>query len=113
MRKKTIAILFIVGIIVSIIGSVLFTAGAASAVTVSPDGVAQATGAVNPGLFFGGIALLVIASIMTLISWIGALIATARLGRWGWFVCVLILTGLGELIYLIAGPSISTLGTQQ
>ncbi len=47
-----------------------------------------------------------IGGILSTISWIGALVATAKQGRWGWFVAALLLLGLGELIYLIAGPGL-------
>lgn len=41
-----------------------------------------------------------------MVGWIGALVATAKQNRWDWFVCVFLLSGLGELIYLIAGPGL-------
>ncbi|MEO7018765.1 MAG: hypothetical protein ABI234_01270 [Ktedonobacteraceae bacterium] len=79
MSKKTIALLFIIGIVVAIIG----------------------------GVALGGIVLF-IGGILSTISWIGALVAVGKQGRWGWFVCILLLSGLGELIYLIAGPGLNT-----
>jgi hypothetical protein len=39
------------------------------------------------------------------IAWIGALIRSAKMQTWGWFVVVLLFSGLGTLIYAIAGPS--------
>jgi hypothetical protein len=119
MRKKTIAILFIIGIVLGIIGGVFFgiaSAGIATATLAAntagatQDSINAAVAAAGASaavpLLVGGI-ILAIAGILSTISWIGALVATAKQGRWGWFVCVLLLTGLGELIYLIAGPSLN------
>jgi hypothetical protein len=95
MRKKTIAILFIIGIVLSAIGGGLEGAGAA----------AMANGGSSILAILGGL-LAGVGAICALISWIGALVATGKQGRWGWFVVVFILSGLGELIYLIAGPAL-------
>ena len=91
MRKKTIAILFIVGIVASALGGGLEAAGASGP---------------TAALVYSGVALAVIGLIFSVISWIGALVATGKQGRWGWFVVVFLLSGLGELIYLIAGPAV-------
>ncbi len=109
MRKKTIAIFFIIGVVVAIIGGVLYGVGLASAVanaTVNSDGTVSgvSTGLVGTALI--GIAILVVGALINAIGWIGALVATGKQGRWGWFVLVFLLNGLGELIYLIAGPGL-------
>jgi hypothetical protein len=54
--------------------------------------------------------LVIAASIVMLVTWIGALIRLGQLGRWGWFVLVLVLQliGLGILgmvAYAAAGPA--------
>lgn len=107
MRKKTIAIFFIIGVIVAIIGGIVYGVGIASAVSAlsaNPDSTSAGAGLVGTALL--GAAILGIGGIISTIGWIGALIATAKQGRWGWFVAVFLLTGLGELIYLIAGPGL-------
>ena len=102
MRKKTIAWLFIPGIILTAIGYGLYISGLASALnSAGADGTAQ-LGATA----FVGLGLAIIGGLLTFISWIGALIATGKQGRWGWFVAVFLLSGLGELIYLIGGPGL-------
>ncbi len=109
MRKKTIAILFIIGIIVAVIGGVLYGAGIASAVSTATVNANGAVSNVNTGLAgiaLIGMAILLIGSLISTISWIGALVATGKQGRWGWFCVVFFLSGLGELIYLIAGPAV-------
>jgi hypothetical protein len=63
----------------------------------------------NNSLLTGiGALLVALGSLLALIAWIGALIKTARLGRWGWFVFLLILSGITMLIYIFAGPTTST-----
>ena len=109
MRKKTIAIFFIIGLVVAIIGGILYgvgIAGAISTATTNADGTVSSVSAGMTGTALIGVVVLVIASIFSLIGWIGALVATAKQGRWGWFVAVFLLSGLGELIYLIAGPAL-------
>ena len=93
MRKRTIAWLFIIGIILASAGS-----------GVNRTGMNSATMSV----ILTGVIISGIGAILGLISWIGALVATGRQGRWGWFVLVLLLFGLGELIYLLAGPSLDS-----
>ncbi|HEY1352600.1 MAG TPA: hypothetical protein VGF67_23515 [Ktedonobacteraceae bacterium] len=51
-----------------------------------------------------GICALLAGSALSGISWIGALIQTARLGRRGWFVCLLLFSGLALLVYIFRGP---------
>lgn len=102
MRKKTIAWLFIPGVILAIIGYALYGVAFASALSAANAGDVPQFGAT----FYLGLALAIIGGILAFISWIGALIATGKQGRWGWFVVVFLLNGLGELIYLIAGPGL-------
>lgn len=52
----------------------------------------------------GAVGLYAVAVIAAVVSWVAGLIKTAQLGRWGWFVEVLLLGFLGALIYGIAGP---------
>jgi hypothetical protein len=92
MRKKTIAWLFILGIVLAAIGGGINGAGMAAS---------------TRAIILTGFLLSVVGLLLGLISWIGALVATGRQGRWGWFVLVLLLNGLGELIYLIAGPALA------
>jgi hypothetical protein len=109
MRKKTIAIFFIIGVIVAIIGGIIYgvgIAGAVSSAAVNADGTVSNVSAGLVGTALIGVALLIIGGIINAVGWIGALVATGRQGRWGWFILVFLLNGLGELIYLIAGPAI-------
>ena len=64
----------------------------------------------NPTMFTAGYAVMAVGGLLILISWIGALIRTAVLGRWGWFVVLLVLGLIGlllivQLIYVFFGPN--------
>jgi hypothetical protein len=107
LSKRTILILSIAAILLGIVGAVAYVVGGAAvascagtgATTISTDCASQG------GLpILIGTGLLIVGGILGLIAWIGALIKTATIGAWGWFVAVLILSGLGTLIYAIAGP---------
>ena len=107
MSKRTILILSIAAILLGIVGAVAYGVGAGAvascagtgATTISTDCASQG------GLpILIGTGLLIVGGILGLIAWIGALIKTATIGAWGWFVAVLLLSGLGALIYAIAGP---------
>ncbi len=52
-----------------------------------------------------GALLYFVGALGAIVSWIGALIKTAQLSRWGWFVGILITGGIGFLIYVFAGPT--------
>src|SRR5690242_14905370 len=104
MSKKTIVILYLVGLVLLIAGVAVSAAGAASAITIT-NGVAQATGTPNTVLVLAGTALDVIGGILAFVAWIGALINSARAGRWGWFVCLIVFSGISMLVYLFAGPA--------
>ena len=45
-----------------------------------------------------------IGTILIFVALIGALVKTARLRRWGWFVCLLLFTFLTMLLYIFVGP---------
>ena len=89
MRKRTIAWLLIIGVGLAIVGGGINGAGMA----------ASTQGVILAGVILSGIGI-----ILGFISWIGALVAAGRQGRWGWFVLVLLLSWIGELAYLIGGP---------
>ena len=109
MNKPTIAILSLAAIVLNVIAFVGYGPAVAtqlfgchSSLYGPPaTGCAPATTtAINIGiaLYLGGI-------LAALIAWIGGLIKTGRLGRWGWFVVVLLLSPLGSLLYGLIGPS--------
>jgi hypothetical protein len=52
----------------------------------------------------GVLALLATGGVLACVAWIGALIRTAQLGRWRWFICLLLFSGLALLLYIFIGP---------
>ncbi len=102
MSKSLSRNLYLIAILGLIVGFVLSIA-AASQTTTAADGTptVTSTGAL---LALVGLALYAIAGILAFVAWIGALIKTAQLQRWGWFVCLIIFSGITMLIYIFAGP---------
>ena len=93
MRKKTIAYLFVPAIILFIIGAVLASVGASQS---------------SAALALVGLVAYLVGLVLYLISWIGSLVATGKQGRWGWFVCIFLLSPIAELVYLFAGPGVGS-----
>lgn len=90
-----------------IVGFALFFAGGATTSTTTNalgNTTATVTGVNNPVLFYIGLALIILGGIAALVAWIGSLIKVAQLQRWGWFVGMLLFSGIGMLIYIFAGP---------
>jgi hypothetical protein len=107
MRKKTIASLFIPGIILEIIGGILYIPGYISFLSAMSTYNTSGGSMPSPSpLFLLGAVVAGIGGILYLISWIGSLVATGKQSRWGWFVEVFLLGWLGQIIYLAAGPGL-------
>lgn len=87
-------ILLVVGIILAIVGASM--AGGAS----SSSGSSTGAGIV----VLIGVLAYIAAAVVYFIGWLGALIKTAKLSRWGWFVCILLLGWFAMLAYVFAGP---------
>ena len=102
MRRKTIAILFIVGIVLAIIGGIL--EGSAMAPVIAAAAAGGTPTAPNMMLLGPAILLLVVGGILGFIAWIGTLINLARQGRWLWFVLTILFSGISIIVYLIVNP---------
>ncbi|HEV8192811.1 MAG TPA: hypothetical protein VGP82_15205 [Ktedonobacterales bacterium] len=100
MSKSLSRNLYLLGILGFIVAFVVLTVSAAGA-TANADGTI--TGG-NAALALVSTLLFAVAGIITFIAWIGALIKTAQLQRWGWFVCLIVFSGITMLIYVFAGP---------
>ena len=99
MSKATSRRLFLTAILLWIVGGVLIYLGANGTQSGAGPSTLTTIGAVVAGI--GGI--------LNLVAWIGALIRTAVLGRWGWFLALLVLGLLGlmvivMLVYVLGGP---------
>lgn len=95
MRKSTILVYWVGGLLFTVIGAILLF-------QTPPQEIEAPTSLQSPVMI--PVFLLMIASVANLIAWIGALILLIRLGAWGWFIAVLLLSGMGMLGFLIFGP---------
>jgi len=105
LNKRTIAILSGLSLVLFIVGIVVFSVvvgGAVAACANSTDPNCAAGAAGTAGI---STLIFVVAGILGLIGWIMALVKTAQIARWGWFVAVLLLNPIGPLIYGLAGPT--------
>lgn len=96
MRKKTIAILYFIGLLLLVIGGIMFVVGIAPT---SPTPITP-----NIGLLLGAMGVFIVGMIFFLISWVSALSNLARLERWDWFVWVLLLNLVAMIAYLFFNP---------
>lgn len=98
MSRATVRKVFLLGLVLGIVGAVI------AALTMH-GGQAQSSSVYAAGVALAGIGGLIVA-----ISWILALISTAVLGRWGWFIVMLVLGLIGlmlimMIIYSFVGPT--------
>src|ERR1051326_5423406 len=110
MRKKTILWVVLAAMVLAIVGAVIFAPSIATATShCTQEQISNNTcsitlqGGQAAGVIIGSI-LWIVSGVLWLVAWIGALIRSAKMGSWAWFVIVLIFSGLGTLIYAIFGP---------
>lgn len=110
MKKKTVLILWIIGFVIAAIGAGMFIpAIVAAANHCTPNQFGRQDCSLptsDPLTLIGliGVGVLIIGGLVSAVAWIGALVRSARMQTWGWFVVVLLFSGLGTLIYALAGP---------
>lgn len=97
MNRATVRKVFALGLVVWIVGAVLVA-------LTTRTGQITSTSVYDVGLAMTGAG-----AVITFLSWIMALVASAALGRWGWFIVTLILGLIGVIpmmiIYSFLGPS--------
>lgn len=96
MSRATVRKVFVTGLVVWVVGGVLLLLNLRA-------------GQANVG-YQAGVLLVGIGALIEFVSWILALVASARLGRWGWFALTLILGLIGLLlivmiVYSLVGPT--------
>lgn len=119
MRKKTVLILWVIGFVIALIGAGMFVpaivAAANHCTTNAFGGQNCSLPTSDPLTAIGliGVVALIIGGLVSTIAWIGALIRSAKMQTWAWFVIILLFHALGTLIYVLAGPSEqpATIGT--
>lgn len=95
MRKPTIALFWVAGVVLTLVGMVL-------ALQI-PLGEWEAASSLQSPVVIPGF-LLLIGGVANFIAWIGVLVLAGRIGAWGWFIGVLLFGTLALLIFLIFGP---------
>ena len=100
MRKSRSRNLYIIGLLLIIVGLFLRLVDLSNHVNADTGVVIGSSPAIT---FLAGLLLLIGGLLMT-VAWIGALVRTVQLQRWGWFVFLLVLSGITMLAYIFAGP---------
>lgn len=106
MSKSLSRTLYLIGLGVVIVAVILLVAGLAGSTTSTDPitGQTTITSVGNPALLGISTVFFVVGGILSFVAYVGALIKTASLGRWGWFVCLLLISGITMLVYIFAGP---------
>lgn len=111
MKKSVSRFLYLAAILLDIVAIVVFYEGAGGGDMTKFNQLAAAghlfiaADMSNSSMTATGALLFLIAALLAVIAWVGALIKTARLRRWGWFICLLLFSGITMLIYIFAGPT--------
>ncbi|HET8909090.1 MAG TPA: hypothetical protein VFN11_19210 [Ktedonobacterales bacterium] len=102
MERKTSRNLYLASIVIFVVGLVLLiVAGGAASANANSTSVGTGVGimAIVSSLLF------IVGGILATIAWIGALIKTAKLGQWVWFILVILFAPIMMLVYIFAGPT--------
>jgi hypothetical protein len=105
MRRSLIRILYLSGLGVILLGVILLLVSFANGATTTTNAYGgTSTTPNNVALFVAAIVIICLGAIPVLVAWIGALVRTAQLQEWVWFVLLLVFQGVTLLAYVIAGP---------
>jgi hypothetical protein len=104
MRKSRSRNLYLIGLLLAIVGNFLRLVDLSNHTN---PATGLATGSTPAVILLSGL-LISIGFLLGIIAWIGALVRTARLQQWGWFIVLLLLSGLAMLVYIFAGSETQT-----
>jgi hypothetical protein len=105
MRRSLVRVFYLIGLAVAAVGVVILLLSLANGVTTTTNAYGGTTTTPNnTALFAVGIVIISLGSLAVTVAWIGALIRTAQLAEWTWFVLLLVFQGITLLVYVIAGP---------
>jgi hypothetical protein len=104
MERKTSRNLYLASLVIAIVGFVLLIVAGGFASSLSNTSSTSAGAGVGIMAIVSAL-LFIVAGILATIAWVGALIKTARLGQWVWFVLLLLFSGIMMLVYIFAGPT--------
>jgi drug/metabolite transporter (DMT)-like permease len=105
MRRSLVRRFYWSGLALIVVGVGVLLLSLAGGVTTTVNNLGQSTSTPNnTPLFIVGVAIASLGALAVGVAWIGALIRTAQLGQWAWFVLLLVFQGVMLLVYVIAGP---------
>lgn len=110
MKKQTVLICWVGGTLIALIGAGMFVPALVTAAhhcTVNAFGGEDCSLPASDPLALIGViggVILLLGGCVSAIAWIGALIRSAQMRTWGWFVAILLFLSLGTLIYAQVGP---------
>jgi hypothetical protein len=105
MTKSMTRNLYLVGLILGFIGGFLLFVGLQDSAYVMHGTTTTFKSVGHPGFVIASSIVLGLAVILGFVAWLGALIQTAQLHRWGWFFCLLLFAGITLLLYIFWGPT--------
>ena len=98
MRKLSIRTLFLIGALMDILSEVLLET------FFFPSLTDQSLSTSNIILLVICLIFMITGFVLMMISWIRALVLTAKLAHWGWFVCLLVFNLFALFAYVFFGP---------
>lgn len=107
MSKSLSRLFYLFGMLALLVGGLLLARGYAGGALL-PGGAFLPRSVLHPATgitMLIGLLVLALAGLSCLTSWIGALIHTAQLHRWGWFIALLAFSGITLTLYVFAGPT--------
>ena len=104
MSKRTITILSLLGIILLVAAFIGYGPAFATQLKSCQSAPATCLSSASGGVLIGFV-LYLAGVIAALLAWIIGLVTTARIGRWGWLIVVLLISPVGSLLYGLVGPS--------
>lgn len=104
MNKRTITILSLVAIVLLIAAFLGYGPVFATQLRACQISPSSCTSTASGGVLIGFV-LYLLGALAALLAWIMGLVRTARIGRWGWFLVVFLISPVGSLLYGLAGPT--------
>lgn len=107
MTKRTITILSLLALVFLIAAFVGYGPAFATQLRSCQASYSSCVSTATGGVLIGFV-LYLLGALAALVAWLMGLVTTARLGRWGWFFVVFLISPVGSLLYGLVGPSTRT-----
>jgi len=111
LKKRTVLLLWLVGFVIALIGSAMLgpsiyaAANNCSTTVYGTQNCSLPISSPLTGIGLLGAVIILIGIVVSVVDWILALIRSASMGSWVWFVVVLLFGSLATLVYALFGPS--------